>query len=459
MDTVQKVIEPLITADDPEKVPRTDMEKEIFWITQIMVTRYLTYFSLESEYSEIEEHIPPSLSQISPYGQLVNKCRFNFEERVALSLCLLAKLKPQVLDLFFTKNETYNRNFVEFGGLDEAGRFIPTGETLLFLLAGDNIEARCEMCFLLHHNHRLYRQHILELVALTGQPREQGVLGLSPESEARLMWNEPYRPVFGNHFPASLLETKMEWEDLVLPPRTNAQISEINTWIKHGTALMEDLQMAKKLRPGLRCLFYGPPGTGKTLTASLIGKESKLDVYRVDLSMVVSKYIGETEKNLSRVFDMAEYQNWILFFDEADALFGRRTQVQDAHDRYANQEVSYLLQRIETFDGIIILATNMLHNIDDAFSRRFECTAQFQLPGSEERFFLWEKGFAGKARTALSADVNLYELADKYELSGATIMNVVRYVLLQFIEQGKQIGQLDLVAGIRREYAKEGRTI
>ena len=131
-------------------------------------------------------------------------------------------------------------------------------------------------------------------------------------------------------------------------------------------------------------LFHGPPGTGKTLTAGLLGKIAQKDVYRIDLSMVISKYIGETEKNLARLFDKAERKDWILFFDEADSLFGKRGQVKDAHDKYANQEVSYLLQRVEAYNGLVILASNFKNNIDEAFLRRFQSIIYFPLPAKEE---------------------------------------------------------------------------
>src|SRR6185436_15956532 len=154
---------------------------------------------------------------------------------------------------------------------------------------------------------------------------------------------------------------------LALPDTTLSQLEEIKHWVLYSDQLLHGWGMSRKLRPGFTSLFHGPPGTGKTLSACLLGKHCGTDVYRVDLSMVVSKYIGETEKNLNRVCDMAEHRRWLLFFDEADALFGRRTRVDDAHDRFANQEISYLLQRIEEFDGVIILASNLKSNIDDAF--------------------------------------------------------------------------------------------
>lgn len=154
-----------------------------------------------------------------------------------------------------------------------------------------------------------------------------------------------------------------------------AEINKIKQWYADSLGI-PDL-VAKRSRASYSCLLVGPPGTGKKMTAAVIGNELGREVYRIDLSMVVSKYIGETEKNLSKIFAKAEDKNWILFFDEADALFGKRTNVKDAHDKYANQEVAYLLQEIETRDGLVILATNMKNNIDDAFIRRFNSVLYF----------------------------------------------------------------------------------
>ena len=214
----------------------------------------------------------------------------------------------------------------------------------------------------------------------------------------------------------------------------------------------------KKLKPGYKSLFYGPPGTGKTLVACLIGKLCGMDVYKIDLSMVVSKYIGETEKNLEQVFKMAENKNWVLFFDEADALFGKRSGVSSSNDRYANQETAYLLQRIEDFDGVVILATNLKNNIDEAFARRFQSLIYFPVPQQEERFRLWEQSFSPS--TVLEEGLNLKQLARKYELSGGMIMNVIRYCSLMALKRNENIIRLaDAERGIQKEMIKEGRVI
>lgn len=440
-----------------------EISREVVWLTEIITIRFQLYFSLETNYTDITEHPPPlPEGQRGAYGQLIEKYRLNFDERIAVALSLTARLHPRSLDVFFTKNKTYDRPFVEFGGVVTGanGAFVPTGDTLLFILAGTSVEQKMEKIVLLGTEHRLFKYRILELRGTDiHATRESHSLHLSPETEAQLIWQQPYQPRYGTAFPAHLLETDMEWEDLILPAHTKMQIEEIQSWIRHGDTLMDGWGMRKKLRPGYRALFYGSPGTGKSMTAALLGKLTASPVYRVDLSMVVSKFIGETEKNLAKVFDQAEYRGWILFFDEADALFGKRTQIQDAHDRYANQEVSYLLQRIEQFDGIVILASNFRSNLDEAFTRRFESIIRFDMPKPAERMSLWEKGFSPKAKERFAPDVDLREIARNHEIAGGAIMNVVRQVSLRAIARNAKISRQTIVEGIRKEFEKDGRTV
>lgn len=266
------------------------------------------------------------------------------------------------------------------------------------------------------------------------------------------------KPDYGINFPAKLISTPLTWDDLVLNPEVMEEIENINAWLQHSDTILHQWGLGKNIKPGYRALFYGPPGTGKTLTATLIGATADIDVYRIDLSMVVSKYIGETEKNLANVFDQAVNKNWILFFDEADALFGKRTQTSSANDRHANQEISYLLQRIEDYPGVIILATNLKANIDDAFARRFQSSIFFAMPDANQRLRLWQGMFPDNGR--LSAEVELTMLAEKYELSGGAITNAVRYAAIQAIRMNRQtMAQENLIKGITKELLKEGRTL
>lgn len=260
----------------------------------------------------------------------------------------------------------------------------------------------------------------------------------------------------GNHkqLPSSKISTTLEWDDLVLHQDLMEQINEIKSWIKHEHTLMNDWQLDSKLKPGYRALFYGPSGTGKTLTAALLGKEANREVHRIDLSILSTRYIGETEKNLSEIFDIAQQNNWILFFDEADALFGKRTDVRSANDRHANQEVSYLLQRIENYSGVVILTSNFSNNIDEAFTRRFQVLMRFRMPSNAERHRLWTNIFSG--RIQLHPDVNLKAIADRYEVTGGNIINVLRYAAIKAAERSEQIvTNEDLIKGIRKELVKE----
>jgi SpoVK/Ycf46/Vps4 family AAA+-type ATPase len=173
---------------------------------------------------------------------------------------------------------------------------------------------------------------------------------------------------------------------------------------------------------------------------------------------MVSKYIGETEKNLAKLFDRAENKEWILFFDEADALFGKRTSTRDAHDRYANQQISYLLQRIEDYDGLVVLATNLKGNIDDAFMRRFQSTINFPMPTADERYKIWNNGFSKSVE--LDKSIDLLEIAKKYEISGGAIINIIQHCSLWALGRDSNlINQNDIIEGIRREYHKNRRTL
>ncbi|HMP91446.1 MAG TPA: ATP-binding protein [Phnomibacter sp.] len=382
---------------------------------------------------------------------------FNHQEQVIILLALTPHVQPELYAQIIQEFLPQGGDFAAFGGVRSGNHrgILPTGETAQFVLGGYQMEKRLEVCQLFKDSHRFYRQDILWLEPVReGEPAMSGRIILSQEWVEQLLFGQSGTPQLNAAFPARPCTTQMNWADLVLHPYTAEQIEDIKRWMQHHPQLLKDENLRRKLSPGYRVLFHGPPGTGKTLTAALLGKEFKKEVYRVDLSLIVSKYIGETEKNLGKIFDRAEHRGWILFFDEADSLFGKRTSVQSSHDKYANQEVSYLLQRMDAYEGLLILATNLKTNIDEAFLRRFHSIIHFPMPGVEERLSLWQKTLPSSL--PLHRQANLPALAAQYEITGAGILNVVQYATVKALaKQANAISEADLIDGIRREFRKE----
>ncbi len=255
---------------------------------------------------------------------------------------------------------------------------------------------------------------------------------------------------------ATRLEPAWAWDDLVLPERQTGQLRSVSAYLRHRDRVLGEWGYGGAHRGlGLKVLFAGESGTGKTMAAQVLAREIGLELYRIDLATMVSKYIGETEKNLDRVFAAAEGSNAILFFDEADALFGKRSEVRDAHDRYANIEVAYLLQRLETYSGAVILATNLRHNLDDAFLRRLDVAVDFPFPEPEDRLRIWTRALPDRAPVA--DDVDLAFLAERFKLSGGGIRNASLAAAFLAAEGAGVIGMPELVRAVAQEYAKLGR--
>jgi len=452
-------LEPL-KCSEPENL--SVLFNELDWLSRVIdqvIRSYLKQDGHETHWADIE--LPRLESNSSVYASLVNDWQLGVFERLAIALTMAPHLRPEILDVLFGQNAIYGRGFTEFGGVSDKtfSGFLPTGQTLSFLICANNPLWRSELMSVLDPSNRLMAEQVLSLEhTQTNQPGISGVLSLSDQWLQYLITGEKVRPEFSASFPAQPITTPMDWSDLVLDYPVMSQVQELNTWLAHGDTLMNEWGLAKKLKPGYRALFYGPPGTGKTLTATLLAKATSCEIYRVDLSMIVSKYIGETEKNLSKVFDAASYKNWILFFDEADALFGKRTAASSSNDRHANQQTGYLLQRIEDFPGMVILATNLKANMDEAFTRRFQAMIHFSIPAPEQRLQLWKNAFEGTCE--LGDDVDLEQLAEDYELTGGAIINVLRYCAMQAIGQGRQrVRHEDILEGVRREFRKANKTI
>lgn len=254
------------------------------------------------------------------------------------------------------------------------------------------------------------------------------------------------------------IEPKYRWDDIVLPEDNLAQLQELCQQARHRYLVYGEWGFDRKLSlgKGLNALFSGPPGTGKTMAAEVIANELELDLYRIDLSQVVSKYIGETEKNLHQIFLEAQAGSAILFFDEADALFGKRSEVKDAHDRYANIEVGYLLQKMEEYEGVAILATNLSQHIDEAFVRRMHFIVEFPFPDREDRMRIWQVVFPREA--PLAQEVDFEALAREIKLAGGNIKNIALAAAFYAAGNGRVIQMPHLWQAARREHQKLGRT-
>lgn len=434
------------------------IRSELDWLDRIIASRFAAYGEGKSAGSTEEISEPPSLATSGgAYANRVRGSQLSADDRLTLILAMAPYLAPERLDPFLIQNAATGRPFTEFGGVNskDQGGFLPSALTANYLIHGNEslVEDPFEIL-----NHPLIKSGVILVdQRQSDEPQLSGALKLSPQGLHQLLYDQDYLPPTGSGFPATLVSTPLDWEDLILDLPTIRQIEMVASWIKHSKTLMEDWGLARRLKPGYRCLFHGPPGTGKTLTATLLGKRHDLPVYRVDLSQIVSKWIGETEKNLASLFDQAQDRDWILFFDEADALFGKRTESRSSNDRSANQQIAYLLQRLESHPGIAILATNQTAHMDEAFSRRFQSTILFPMPDKASRLRLWQETFSSPGFT-LAHDIDFAELAENYELSGGGIINVLRHAaLLAVLRDPVTVELRDLIDGIRLELQKDGR--
>ena len=258
---------------------------------------------------------------------------------------------------------------------------------------------------------------------------------------------------------AQKLPLPFERRELVVPGHIQAELDLAVAWVRHQHTVLEEWGFARRvpMGHGLTALFSGPPGTGKTMAVQILARELGLDLYRVDLSRVMSKYIGETEKNLGRLFDEAQASGAVLFFDEADAIFGKRSEVTSAHDRYANVEIGYLLQRMEEHEGVTVLATNRAHDMDEAFLRRFHVIADFPLPGEADRLRIWEGMFPKNA--AREPELDLAAFARDFEVSGGEIRNTVLAAAYLAAAEARPIGMRHLRSALARELTKQGKVV
>lgn len=395
---------------------------------------------------------PPELPVDLAYSKYLEKVKPTVYERLILALSHCFQLAPN----FFKKlqlEESQNETGVDSFGLithGNTGLIQPTIHTANWLADSYQIEIQ-----FLDEHHYFFSDTILE--PLIYEPSIFNTPLLFTKKAQYLFFGElAYLPEYSKDFPAELLETSLKKQDLILSKTIFNEVNELIYWIQHETIFQQNKHLQKWIRSGFRALFYGPPGTGKSLTATLIGQETNRPVYRIDLSNMISKYIGETQKNLAKVFDRGEKNNWILFFDECDAILGSRSNTGTANERGANQEIAYLLQRIENYKGVILLATNIKENIDEAFLRRFEVSIQFAIPDIPTRVLLWKTIFSEEYK--VSEDL-IQNLATTYKISGGSLVNILRFVALHKQKNNNEISLAIILEGIRREYHKMGQTM
>ncbi len=315
-----------------------------------------------------------------------------------------------------------------------------------------------------------------EVEALTGKFRlgTARIRGAVKAARGQATWRDPLSPSIGiaDLYAAARTQSTpilndlarkitphYEWSDIVLPADAQDQLREMCAHVDHRHVVYEEWGLGKRLAmgKGLMALFAGQSGTGKTMAADVIAGTLGLDLYKIDLSGVVSKYIGETEKNLGTIFEEASTSNAILFFDEADALFGKRSEVKDAHDRYANIETAYLLQKMEEYSGVVVLATNLKMNLDEAFLRRLHFVIDFPMPDEDDRRKIWTTTMP--ATMPVDPDVDVVFLARQFKIAGGNIRNIVLAGAFMAASEGSAVAMRHLIRGVRREYQKLGRMV
>ena len=382
----------------------------------------------------------PSPEEDSPYAQISAKYNLDETGHVLLALAVAPHYFPEVFERILLTRDEKGYLKPHFGGQydQKSNQFIPTYFTALFLLSGNNLTLRGKYVAAIQDAHPLLQQQILYQGQMQDVEKQLMHSVIELDSSFYDYFTKGVQPRLdhGQHFAATLHESKLTKDDVILEETVAAQIQPID---KYAQIIDSDFfnSTTHKFKKGFIALFYGSPGTGKTLLASILANSYGLDMYHVDLSNVVSRYVGEAEKKLEIIFNRLQGKNCMLFFDEADALFGKRSEVKEAHDRYANQEVSYLLQRIEKFDGLVVLASNFKNNMDDAFLRRMDVTVNVIRPKEKSREALWKHYLPSNLE--FESDQLLAYLVKEFAYTGANIRNVMKNVAIAMASENKTI--------------------
>ena len=430
------------------------LQVETAWFTTTLRMR------LAGDYETFELAAPDA----STYSELVENMQLDTPDRIMLLTVFALSWKNRQIVQDLKEGQDTVLSVAQLRALGfclhaKTGRLTATPIAIAHL-AGAETEAECEVILAQLESSKLIQEGVI-------LPYSEEAYALFHEQELRidqayyrhLIHGKRLRLDQTEHFPADLLETNKTLKDLFLNDKTLVRLQTLIDYLRKMQEFQNDPEMHRHIKPGYVTLFHGYPGTGKSLAASIIGQELGIPTYRINLARVVSKYIGETEKNLDAIFNKLQNKKCILFFDEADSLFGKRTQVSEAKDRYANQEVSHLLQRIEELNFTVILATNFAHNMDAAFRRRINLNVKMDFPDEGVRLKLWNHYFPHH-RFTVEPENLLEKTAQEYSVTGANIANIVKQACTDaFAKETTVITESLLLDFLNKEYFKEGRNI
>ena len=431
------------------------IQTDLQWLESVIENRVQNF--LDPSKPIFLKEIPDLSKYEDLYADIVNHYQLDYLERglfiVAFAHFFYQQIFDPIIDL---KVKFPNRS--QIGGiLNQKTDFSPNLEFVHFLFSNHTLADRVNFFNRFNGNSHLFKFSIVEFDQEQNHNIWNQSFKMSHDYIQLILTGFIGKPNFSADFPAKILQTSSSWDDLALPHETLDDLNEIIAWHENETKIRIDWGFHKIIKPGFRTVFFGPSGTGKSFTAALLGQKLGVDVYRIDLTKIVSKYIGETAKNLENLFKQAENKNWILFFDEAESLFGKRTTGGSVNDKYANQEVGYLLQRIEDYPGIVILATNLKSQMDDAFLRRFQNFVHFPQPDQELREKIWRNSFKNE-KSEINLNVDYKKLSTQFEITGGMICNVIRTCIIQsIIQKRNEIQTLDVEFAVKKELLKMGQ--
>jgi AAA+ superfamily predicted ATPase len=405
---------------------------------------------------DVQNASPPSVNENTAYGKLIRQYDFNEADRMLLNLALAANLSPEILHpLAMYSNDKIGAKHA--GGFFRTGdtQYYPTVRMAVFLLAGSNFSLRDKYSVQFHARHLLFTSGLVIAKERTDSSVFLGYeITFNDQFLGTILNGDEPRLDGEQGFPARRSTRKHNLADVVLADSTRTEIDKLRRFARNMKKLWS-MNQSQLYRSNFIGIFSGEPGTGKSHTAEAVGNELDLPVYKVNFAQMVSKYIGETEKNLEKVFDRFDKQTCILFFDEAESIFSKRTQVEDAHDQHANNLQSYLLQKVEEFNGILILATNMANperHFDKAFQRRIRLNVRFPFPDYPERIKLWERALA---KPFYLAEGLLDNLAKHYQLTGGSIYNIVSDAVIMAMDAGTEEISFEMLEEVMKDEFKK----